>query len=154
MSKSGKITTELTNARFARALKKFVGKKNRPYTCDAFIQAVGVQRRTLDSWLREERKPEFHKVLAVMSVLGPEFADEVLELAGLNGTKRIDGFDDNAFVLNKNLGHAVAAMSDALADDGKVDHLEKQQMLPIMRELSAQLSGWITAIDGIEKQAK
>jgi hypothetical protein len=138
------IDTESVQGRISRSLKKIINCPGKELSYKSLAQKLNVKERTAKSWVLGEKTPATKEILKLFLVFGPEFADDILILCGLQGTKRVEDTNANTYALNQHLSHAIAEISDALAD-GKIDHRETREMYPTMLNLSCQLNQWVSA---------
>lgn len=113
------------------ALSIRVGREKR-YSFRSLSEATGIPERTLRSYVDGTTAP-LHAFLTLCRVLGPTFASDVLDAAGM--TAKLCVPEDAEYMPTLAASCTFSAMlSDAFAD-GKVDHRERAQLQPVAASL-------------------
>lgn len=139
------ITNDLLSEVIADALRRHVGP-GRTYTYDQAALAVGVERRTMQSWVLGETPPQSHKLVRIFRWLGPDVANDVLGLAGLM-TLPVQQPDGDEFALNEDMAALLFKLAWALKDDGRIDHQELAEIIPVARIAHARVGAWLAEHD-------
>lgn len=143
------ITHDLVQARVQVALRLFVGRA-RAWSVAALAEATGIDQRTLRAWVDGETTPSLSNFLVLARVLGPAFAQHVIELAGLGLVEPIDAARPDGHGVMADSGQMIVHLASALAD-GTLDHCERATLAPIARGLAAKLTTFAVACEGREK---
>jgi len=141
------ITTEICKERFTTLLREQVGPGKR-FGTEAASEALGIDRRTIESYLSGENLPPARNLLRMFYLFGPDFADGLLHLAGLFGCQREAAQPVTDFALNAETAAMMAVIGAAL-QDGRVDHRERALVLRHTRKLRELLDDWITENDAL-----
>lgn len=141
------ITTELCKERFTALLREQVGPGKR-FGVEAASEDLGVDRRTVESYLSGENLPPTRNLLRMCFLFGPDFADGMLHLAGLFGCQREAAQPVTDFALNAETAAMMAVIGEALKD-GRVDHRERALVLRHTRKLRELLDDWIIENDAL-----
>ena len=142
MSDLPEITNELVMARCSDALRRFVGPK-KPYGYDDCAAAIDAQRSTVESWVLGNATPQLFKFLKLVALLGPEFANELLRLAHIDGAERVDAAPVTDAALNACAAQLVAILSNAMIRTVTVNHQAKPGCLSAAVSLRSELDGYI-----------
>lgn len=138
--------THITNERLARvisrALRPHIGPRARHSYVEA-AAALGVEARTVVSWVAGQTPPQSHKMIRLFRWLGPAFTNDILGLAGLH-TLHVEPAGCDEFGLNMQAAELCFEMAAAFADDGKVDHMERLRLMAVAKRLQPILGAYIT----------
>ena len=140
MLKAKEINEALVTKRFASAFGMHVGR-GKALTVEQFCQITGFESRSVGGWIRGESSPYLFRFLSIASVLPPPFLNQVIEISGLHGAYETEGTCDSYMILSK-AAHLVAKISTD-AEDGKIDHIERSEQVPLARELHALLGKFL-----------
>lgn len=146
MSDIRSIDNETLAAVVSAALYRVVGPKKR-FSYEQAADAVCVEERTMQSWVLGQTPPQSHKLIRLCRWLGPDFANEVLGLAGLH-TLLVEPPEGDEFKLNMSAAELCFELSQAFADDGKVDHIEQRRIVAIAKQLLPVLGSYISRHEG------
>lgn len=139
------ITTERCKERLVKALAEKVGFK-KEWSGEAFADASGIEKSTLNNYLSGESLPTLPKFLRMCALLGPGFANRFLQMAGLGGAERMIVQPVTHNEMNGELAQTIGALGAALAD-GRVDHTELPIIVREVRDLIPVLQDWLAAND-------
>jgi hypothetical protein len=145
------IAHDVAQDRLADALRLFIGFGRR-YSVAAVAVGTGVPERTLQSYCSGQATPGLANLLTLMAFLPPEFTAMLIEPAGLAGVHRIDKTDPCHHTALAEALRTAAAVAEALRD-GKVDHREQAEILPIARRTVTALQGYLAHHSGALQQA-
>ena len=106
------INREVLKLRISTALETLRDAADNPKRWKGkAVEALGIDPRTFDAWLYGEREPEASQLVALIAYFGLNFANAILDLAGLKALR----VDDN--VVPKEKLRQVAGRVRALADE-------------------------------------
>lgn len=139
----------VVNQRLKNALRHHVGT-GRPWSVSALAAEIGVQDREIRAY-RDNGGclPSLLKFIRISVALGPEagahFLNEVLSVAGFEGIRHVAAQDDNPFTAQMALAEALVKIAGWLSD-GKFDHAERREAVPVMLATIAQLSTFVAGL--------
>ena len=136
------IDNQTLAAAISVALKPHIGPAGRvPY--DEASQILGIEIRTLQSWVQGQTPPQSHKLIRLFRWLGPEFTNEIIGLAGLFSLP-VEPPNGDEHALNMRASELCFEMACAFLD-GHVDHRERARLVKVAKTLLPLLGGYITA---------
>lgn len=139
MSESQPVTHDLARAALTMAMRARVGQGK-----DLSVDELGrllcnlVSERAIESYRGGESLPGLVAFLNLVDVLGPEFANEIMELVGMTGLHRVGPGEVSGHALLAQHARVTARLAEMM-EDGVLDHRERRELLPILRELHASL---------------
>lgn len=137
------IASESVAARVSSAFRLYRGT----YAPDIIEDATGIEARSHRAHRTGETPPSLPYFLRYAAVLPPAFADHVLRLAGLTGTRPVEAdAEAQPHQALAALTHRVHLMAEALAD-GRIDHQERATLIPALRALSSELQTFTQALE-------
>jgi hypothetical protein len=138
------ITTELVRERLSRKLKHHIGR-GLDYEYAEASRVLDTDQRTIQSWVGNERSPHVEGLLRLFMLpdVGPEIANEVLQLAGLQAIPMTDG-NPCPFDAGKHITSAASRLLEML-EDGRIDHLEDPEWQDIAIALASKLLTHVNA---------
>jgi hypothetical protein len=119
---------------------------------DAYIAEVGVDRNfsrqevpaltgfeqsTCDGYAQGRRQPALSSFLALCRLFGARYAARVMSMAGL-GVYALEPGRTDLLEVNAGMAAGVAQFATYL-QDGRIDHRERLEALPMIRDLHRQL---------------
>lgn len=115
-------------------------------------EATGIKLRTLESYRDGETVPRAHGLLLIMEVLPERFTNRLLAEIGMGGAKRMAPEDidlhmiasDSAFFTNMFVNHM---------SDGRIDHIEKEQEIAVLRKAADNLNKFLHRHDAANRDA-
>lgn len=141
MDASG-ISTDLSREAFTDALRRHVGHGKR-WSVHGLAEETGLDARTVAAYRGGETAPSLANLLRLFAVLPPTFADDVLALSGLGGTKRVGGGGVDSLALNASVTGLAALIAQHLSDDGRISHREEAEQEPAVRALVGACQEWL-----------
>lgn len=140
MSNPVNITKSVVEAHISASLRNYIGPQGKVSYANA-ASLLDVDQRTLESWVRGESAPSAHNLLRLFILLGPVFANHVLEISGLGKVERIEPEKLSDLALNAKVTESIAALGIAL-EDGHIDHIERAELIPLLKLLSTKIDQW------------
>jgi hypothetical protein len=132
----------------ADALREHLGL-GKQYSYAKASELTGIDERTVRAHVLGDASPCLSKALRYMALLGPNFANRILRVAGLDGAARVSGQGRGCeFALNAHTADLINELAEALTD-GRIDHRERAKILPSARQLHAVLGDYLQAHDKI-----
>lgn len=146
MSESTLPTQDLVRAALTMALHSRVGR-GKELSIDEFERLLEHQipARTLECYRRGEALPGLVAFLLMADALGPEFVNEVLDVVGMTGAHRAGADEPSGNELLAHTAKVTARLADMMAD-GRLDHRERRELVPVLRRLQATLGSAIAAL--------
>ncbi|MBX9635208.1 MAG: hypothetical protein K2X44_09525 [Magnetospirillum sp.] len=139
------LTDDAVRDRFKTALRRRVGV-GRSWSIQSLAAESGVPERDLRAYQDQSGcLPSIAKLLRIGIALGPDFLSEVMGVAGFEGLRRMDGQDGNPFTAQMVLAEAMFKLAGWLAD-GKFDHMERREAVPLMLSTIAQLNAFVAGL--------
>lgn len=139
------LTDDAVKDRFKTALRRRVGV-GRPWSVTALAAESSVKERDLRSYQDMSGcMPTLSNFFKVGIALGPDFVNEVMSVAGFEGLRAVAAHDSNPFAAQMALAEAMYRVAGWLAD-GKFDHGEKREAIPVMLATIAQLSAFVAGL--------
>lgn len=139
------LADEAVKDRFKTALRRRVGV-GRPWSVTSLAAESGVAERDLRSYQDQSGcMPTLSKFFKLGIALGPDFVNEVMSVAGFEGLRAVAAHDSNPFAAQMALADAMFRVAGWLAD-GKFDHSEKREAIPVMLATIAQLSAFVAGL--------
>lgn len=111
----GGITQDLVRERFTDAIRAQVGR-GKEFSREGLAAETGLDVSSIGSWMNEEVVPPLYRVLKLMAVMGPCFANRLLALAGMTGADWIDPDAVSVLGVNAAAAELSAEVAGALAD--------------------------------------
>lgn len=139
------ITFELCKQRFVRALADYVGP-GKAHSIQEVADTIDIELRTMRSYATGETLPPLPKLLRMMHLFGPGFANRLLHIAGLDGCFRQEADSITDFEFNADICNIVGDLGRALRD-GRIDHRERPQLIDDARHLQNALQDWLALHD-------
>lgn len=139
MSGSALLAHDSVLRRHTNALRLHAGFR-RTYSVAQLASATGVPARTIEAYQGGQSLPGLDNFLALSAVLPADYLAAVLELAGFRPLP-LDAVGACDFATAAELAAGMAAIATALRD-GRIDHVERARLRPVIAELSAQLAAW------------
>ena len=124
----------------------FVGR-GLAWSVDALAAETGIAVSTLRDYLAGHATPGLPNLLKLLTALPSEFADMVLMPAGLGGCRRLAMGEAGPLTLNAKASELVAMIGLHL-EDGRIDHVEEAQQVPLVRRLRAACDRFLAGRDG------
>ena len=146
------ITSEMMLTAVSGALWRHIGPR-KTYSYEDAADAVGVETRTMQSWVLGETVPSCYRLIRLCRWLGPDFANDAVGLAGLM-TLPVEAADGCEFALNEDIVGLLFKLAWAFANDGKVDHQERAAILPLARIAHARIGAYLSDHDPNVKPLK
>lgn len=97
-------------------------------TTQAVAESVGVDRKTVEKWIRGESAAQGGSIIALAILFGADFLEDLFRPFGFSGVQRIEYGNPNPFIVNSSLARALATLSNALQDH-RIDHTETPEVL-------------------------
>ena len=141
------ITTEACQQRCAEVLRDHIGP-GKQYGYQAAADALGMERRTIESYVLGESLPTLPKLMRLFSLLGPAMANRILRLAGLDGSFRQEPEHVSDLDLNADASKLVADVAQALRD-GRIDQRDRARYINDVRVLAQATQEWLAQNDGV-----
>lgn len=139
------LSDDAVRERFKTALRRRVGV-GRAWSVISLAEDSGVPERDIRSYQDQSGcMPSLTKFLRLGIVLGPDFVNEVASIAGFEGLRAVAARDDNPFAAQMALAKALYMIAGWLAD-GKFDHSERREAVPVMLSVVAQLSAFVAGL--------
>lgn len=139
MSDQAGLTHDSVLRRHTDALRLQVGLRRR-YSVAALAAACDVPPRTIEAYQGGASVPGLDNWLRLAAVLPAAYAAAVLEPAGFRPLP-LDVVGACDFSTAADLAAGMAAVAEALRD-GRIDHVERARLKPVMAELAAALAAW------------
>lgn len=146
MANAALITQDLVSERWRTAFMLSVGPQ-RGHSLETAARASGVPARTLLSYRDRESLPSFLNALRVMAVLGPEFAEAMLELAGLCGVREIAGDAPSPRRMLHDLASRIVTLANATERHGDIDHRHHAEVIAKFRALISELVAFVSGME-------
>lgn len=97
-------------------------------TTQGVADAVGVDRKTVEKWIRGESVAHGGNIMALAALFGADFLGDLFRPFGFCGIHPIDYGDDNPFTVNASIADALSELSGALRDS-RIDHTEAPEVM-------------------------
>ncbi len=123
--------------RLSVAVRKHVGR-GRAYSIEQFRQKIGASASAVEKMMAGEYMPGLPTLLTMQRELPPQFANDLIELAGLTGARRLAGIETSAAVLAADLADETALVVRALSD-GCIDHQERAVLRTSLSRLAVEI---------------
>lgn len=137
------ISTGLLAETCRLALGKHVGR-GRDLSVDDLARLSGIDPRTVASHCLGAGSPQLFAFLRYASILGADFVNEFLAIAGLTGAHPVDGTEATPGEILSDTAAVVAELAQHLAD-GHLDHREEAAVMPKIARLGLKLFAWSVA---------
>lgn len=125
----------------ADATRAYVGPGRR-YTTTLLADAAIISESSVKQYAAGQGTPGLVAFLKLLVILGPEWGNTLTRMAGYELVPA-DGADVPALALNAHAAQLLSMIAAALADDGRIDHLEEAEMLPLIKLLNAETGAWL-----------
>lgn len=109
-------------------------KRQAGFTSQELAERLGVEKTTVDKWLRAESAAQGGNLIALFKLFGADFINDLLRPFGFMGTSEFDGGQSNPFLVNATAGDLISELSNALRD-GRIDHTEAPEVRKQLRSL-------------------
>lgn len=130
---------------FCDALRRRVGRGADKVSVSDLADHLDMDARTVRAWRDGETVPQWHAMLRLFAVLGPDFANEVMAPSGLGGTEALAPHALDPMGITAEMAGAVSHMTDLLRDN-VFCHRDRATMEPILRRLAVQLEAQANAM--------
>ncbi len=146
MGNAPEITQGTTAQRLAVALRRHVGR-GRPHTIAEIAAAGDVSVSAVEKAMAGEYTFGLAALLRVMAILPPQFANDLLELAGLTGARKMTPAEVDARRVQTDAARFVADISQKF-EDGCLDHAERADLRQKLPGLIAELQSFHQQLGG------
>lgn len=151
MFKPCDISTDLCRQTFADALRAEVGA-GKAYTVERASDHLGIDARTLRSYLAGENLPPFCNLVRMFSLFGPVFVNTVLRLAHMDGATVIEAHAVSDLELNGDTARVLGDLGQALRK-GVMSPSDRQKVKKELRRLINQEENWLAQHDPLPAAA-
>lgn len=134
------INHDLAQEVLTDALRREVGP-GKPLSRPGLAELTGIEERTIAAWLAGGACPNLDRLMRLLAVLPPRFADALLAPAGLGGVRLLTG-EAGSLEINRQAAGLVALIGEHMAD-GRIDHREEALQEASMRELARAIDAWL-----------
>lgn len=121
------INQEFCQREITEALRQYVGL-GKPFSYLTLSEAIGIEERTMKSYFDGQTCPPLKILLRLFQVLGAEFTNRIIGIAGYGNAEKLQLCAVNEFRLNGALTALVAELGDALKD-GRMDHCAQARVV-------------------------
>lgn len=121
-------------------------KRQAGLTSQVLADRIGVEKTTVDKWLRGESAAQGGNLIGLFQVFGAGFINDLLRPFGFGGACEVDGGDCNPFIVNATAADALSVLSRAL-HDGRIDHIETPDVQKQLRALINDATALLTSLD-------
>ena len=132
--------------RLAVALRKHVGR-DRAYSIEQFRLKIGASASLVEKMRAGESTPGLAMLLTMLRNLPPQFANDLLELAGLTGARKMTPAEVDARRVQTDAARFVADISQKF-EDGRLDHAERADLRQKLPGLIAELQSFHQQLGG------
>lgn len=138
------ITSDAVLSRLCEGLRRFIGPK-KELTYEEAAVLLGEKERNIKAWCLGESFPCLWKFLRLAALLGPDFTNEFLRIAGMDGAVRAENEEITEFQALADTAEFMQQTADALKDDGRVNHTERKGIIAAARKATASLTELLAA---------
>lgn len=146
------ITTEVCSQRFSSVLRDYIGP-GKSYSYESAADALGMERRTIESYVLGESMPPLPKLMRIFALLGPAMANRILRLAGLDAAVRQCPEQVSDLDLNADAGTLIAKIAYAL-QDGRIEPHERAAYIDDVRRLVVTAQEFLAQNDGVAEDTE
>lgn len=139
MWKIDEISQDIVLARLESILPRYIGpgtKKNISYV----TERLRVHRNSVENWYYGREVPSLSNFLRLCMLLGPGFLCELLAPIGMEASS-LDAAGTTDFQFSAMLTDSAAAIAKCLSD-GSIDHREREEVKPQLRQLVQLLNSF------------
>lgn len=140
-----KIDTQRCQQHFIEVIREYIGP-GKPYDYEAAADALGLDRRTVQSYVLGENMPPLAKFLRMCALFGPVFVNSIISIAGMDGAFFQHAEPITDFELNAEAAVVISVLGQTLSD-GKIDQRESKRVIAALREFVPQAQEWLAAQD-------
>ena len=142
------LSPDMARERIAEVFTRYVGGGGK-YPAEKLRAKLGKSHVNSIYKLRSgEASPNLIDTLICCQVLGPDFATEIMAIAGFTGLRPIDATTKSMLDLNAGTSATTAKIATACVD-GRIDHLEAAELAPEFRERARDLEEAADRMDEI-----
>ena len=125
---------------FQTILRRFVGRpgSGKPWTVKTLAETTGITDRTVQGYYGGESEPSWEKMLVIADALGPAFFNALLAPIGMGGVHIIDETEFSANATISSMAAELAQLAKA-NEDGIIDHRERAELAPRLKDLGVRL---------------
>lgn len=138
------ITSDAVLSRLCEGLRRFIGPK-KELTYEEAAVLLGEKERNIKAWCLGESFPCLWKFLRLAALLGPDFTNEFLRIAGMDGAVRAEHEEVTELQALADTAEFMQQTADALKDDGRVNHIERKGIISAARKAMASLTDLLAA---------
>lgn len=140
------VSQDTAQTSLMSALNLFVGRGKR-YSVEDVAEASGVCARTIDSYRRGDAMPSIERYQSLCAVLGQAFFAATVKHMPFE-VRSTDPSDITPPQLLTELLSASGSLATFL-EDGRVDHMEKAQLKPILADLRERITAMENSLAGV-----
>ncbi|MDX2074684.1 MAG: hypothetical protein SFX19_10045 [Alphaproteobacteria bacterium] len=132
MWKIDEISQDIVLARLEGILPRYIGpgtKNNISFVSER----LRIHRNTVENWYHGREVPSLSNYLKLCALLGPAFLCELLAPIGL-GAAALESNSTTDFQFSAMLAESAAVIAKCLSD-GSIDHRERNEVKPQLRQL-------------------
>ncbi len=130
---------------FCDALRRRVGRGADKISVSDLADHLDMDARTVRAWRDGETVPQWHAMLRLFVVLGPDFVNEVMLPSGLGGTEVLTPQLLDPIGITADLASVVSQMTDRLRDS-VFCHQDRAAMAPMLKRLAAEIEAQANAM--------
>lgn len=128
-------------------------KRQANFTSLELAERLGVEKTTVDKWLRAESAAQGGNLIALFKLFGSDFINDLIRPFGFLGTCEFDGGQSNPFLVNATAGDLISELSNALRD-GRIDHTEAPEVRKQLRSLINDATALLNNLETISPPTK
>jgi len=123
------------------AIRAYAGH-GRQYSTALLADAAVISESSVKQYAQGVGTPGLVAFLRLVMILGPEFGNAITRLAGFEMVPtETDAV--NSYALNAHAAELLGKIADAIADDGRIDHMEEAEMAPLVERLHSASGAWL-----------
>lgn len=125
----------------ADATRAYAGQGKR-FSTALLADASLVSESSIKQYMGGTATPGLPAFLRLLAILGPEWGNALTRMAGYELVPIAAG-DVTTYALNNHAAELLKQIAAALADDGRIDHLEEAELAPLVEDMHATSGAWL-----------
>ncbi|MBC05693.1 hypothetical protein [Thalassospira sp.] len=142
------LTAEKFQGAFSAAFAANVGtyQGDGKITIKDLAARTGIKTRTLEGYRDHDCGPSGHKLMVLMDALPPRFANQILAMIGMGGAKQMTPEEISFHEVAEGAASYTAMFLNFMAD-GRIDHVERPELVKVARRMHDNLASFLHAND-------
>jgi hypothetical protein len=136
-----RIDTHSCQRHFIQVIREYIGP-GQEYDYQAAADALGLDYRTVQSYVLGENMPPLAKFLRMCALFGPVFVNRIISIAGMDGATIQNKPAITDFELNAEVSSIIGVLGQTLSD-GRIDDREGTKVEHVLRHFLPHAQAWL-----------